>query len=127
VLYDADCGVCRLTVVALRRVDWRRRLDLVPLQGYEPSSGGPSLADVMAELHVRDDRGRWSRGGAAVIRIAEAVPLLVGVALVGRLPGARGLVDRGYRLVADHRGEISRVLRLDRCAPSLRTLRGGPS
>jgi hypothetical protein len=50
-----------------------------------------------------------------MLRIAAEIPALVPLAVVGALPGVRRLVDAGYRLVADHRGPISRVLRLDRC------------
>ena len=119
VLYDADCGVCRLTIAALGRLDWWRHLDFAPLQTYEVEPE-PSREELLAALHARDASGRWFRGGAAALRIASAVPVLVPLAIVGRLPGMGRLADRAYRLVADHRHVVSRLLDLDRCALDLR-------
>jgi len=64
----------------------------------------------MRALHVRDGRGRWSRGGDAALRVGRAVPILAPLSLVGRLPGLQGPVEAAYRLVADHRQAISRLL-----------------
>ena len=111
VLYDADCGVCRLTVRALERLDWRRRLDVVPLQSFVRSAGGdPTGRELRSALHVRDEGGRWERGGRAALRIASVVPVLAPLAVVGHAPGMQGLVDRAYVLVARNRRLISRVL-----------------
>jgi len=64
----------------------------------------------MRALHVRDGRGRWNRGGDAALQVASVVPILVPLSLVGRLPGLQGPVEAAYRLVADHRQAISRLL-----------------
>lgn len=122
VLFDADCGVCRMTARALERLDWLGRLDLVPLQAFHatPPATTPSDAELQAALHVRDAGGACSRGGAAALRIASAVPVLAPLSLVGRVPGGIWAAERGYRLIADHRHRISRALRLDRCAIELR-------
>lgn len=120
VLYDDDCGVCRLTVLALRRLDWRRRLDCVPLQDFAVAPGGPARADLLEALHARDASGRWFRGGAAALRIASVVPVLVPLSIVGRLPGMTWLAERAYRFVASHRQDLSRALHLERCALELR-------
>jgi predicted DCC family thiol-disulfide oxidoreductase YuxK len=119
VLYDADCGVCRLTSLALSRLDWWRRLDLVPLQSFvaEP---GPSRAELLEALHVRDTSGRWFRGGAAALRIASAIPILLPLAIAGRLPGMPWVAERAYQFVASRRHVISGLLGLDRCALDLR-------
>ena len=121
VFYDADCGVCRLTSLTLARLDWRRRLAFVPLQAYAEAE--PSHAALARELHVRDGAGRWWRGGRAALRIAGAIPMLVPVSLLGRLPGMRGAVDAAYRFVADRRPIISRALRLEDSARRLRRYR----
>jgi predicted DCC family thiol-disulfide oxidoreductase YuxK len=119
VLYDADCGFCRLTARALMRLDWWRRLDLVPLQSFA-AEPGPTRAELLEALHVRDAAGRWSRGGAAALRIAAAIPLLRPLAIAGRLPGMTRVAERAYRFVAGHRTAISRLLDLDRSALDLR-------
>ena len=105
--------MCRLTVRALRTLDWRRRLAFVPLQRFTRSApGDPTRRRLLWALHVRDGRGRWYRAGDAMIRIASELPVLVPLSIVGGLPGMSGPVERAYRLVADHRHLISRVLRI---------------
>lgn len=113
VLYDAECGVCRLTVRALRQLDWRARLRITPLQRFEASApDDPTRRRLLWALHVRDGDGRWNRGGEAMLRIASVIPVLVPLAIVGRLPGMSGPVEAAYRLVADNRHVISRLLRI---------------
>jgi predicted DCC family thiol-disulfide oxidoreductase YuxK len=111
VVYDGRCPVCRQTIRALRILDWRRRLAFTPLQRFQPRTpGDPSRRELIRALHVRDDQGRWHRGGDAALHIAGAVPALVPLSLVGRLPGLDGPVEAAYRLVADHRHAIGRML-----------------
>ena len=113
VLYDAECGVCRLTVRALRMLDWRRRLAFMPLQRFTGSApGDPTRRRLLWALHVRDGRGRWYRAGDAMLRIASELPVLVPLSITGRLPGMSGPVEHAYHLVADNRHIISRVLRI---------------
>lgn len=113
VLYDADCGLCRLTVRALSRLDWWRRLAFLPLQGFEPSApGDPRRGELRRALHVRDVGGRWRHGGEAMLQIARAVPVLAPLSVLGRLPGMSRPIERGYRLVAENRRVISRLLRI---------------
>ena len=118
ILYDADCGVCRLTILALKRLDWLDRLRPAPLQAFEDDH--PTRDELAATLHVRDRSGRWARGGDAARRIAEAVPVLMPLGVAGHLPGMRRVMDAAYRSVANHRGAISRVLGLETCVPGLR-------
>ena len=114
VLYDADCGVCRLTARALALLDWRGRLDIRPLQRFAGPAGSPSRVALLTSLHARDERGRWFAGGDAALRIARSVPVLSPLWLAGRLPFGHRLADVAYRLVASHRHELSRALRVDR-------------
>ena len=111
VIYDGDCPVCRLMIRALLILDWRESLAFTPLQQFEPrSQDDPSRRELIRALHVRDVKGRWYRGGDAALRIAAAVPILVPLSLVGRLPGLQGPVEAAYRLVADNRHAIGRLL-----------------
>jgi predicted DCC family thiol-disulfide oxidoreductase YuxK len=109
--YDADCPVCRLTVSALRTLDWRRHIDFTPLQRFtESAPDDPTRRELIRALHVRDGCGRWSRAGDAMLRIAAELPVLVPLSIIGRLPGMSRPVEVAYRLVADNRRLISRVL-----------------
>ena len=124
VLYDAECGVCRLTVRALRTLDWNRRLELVPLQRFVRSaSDDPTRRRLLWALHARDARGRWYRAGDAMLRIAAVVPVLAPLSIIGRLPGMGRPIEAVYRLVAGNRHAISRLL--EAIAVPLRGFRPG--
>ena len=116
VLYDADCGVCRLTARMLRILDWRGRLSFAALQGFVPTvAGDPARGELEAALHVRDYRGEWHAGGDAALQIARVVPALAPLALVGGLPGMNRIAEMAYEVVARNRHAISGWLGVDRC------------
>jgi predicted DCC family thiol-disulfide oxidoreductase YuxK len=115
VLYDRDCGICTQTARALSRLDRGGRLELVPLQEAGGIAGAPALDVLETALHARDLHGTWTAGGPAVIRIADALPVLWPLALWARLPGAGWLIERAYDAVAANRHRISRALGLTVC------------
>ena len=111
VLYDAECGFCRRSLSVLLR--WDRHGNLRPVALQEPRAdellGDLSRDQRMASWHlVSPDGRRWS-GGAAVVPLLRLLP-------GGRIPAAGfgrfpRLTDRGYRWIADHRSQLSRLLR----------------
>ena len=117
VLYDADCGLCSRTVQALRLLDSRRRLRVIPLQTAEAElgAGAPSLDAMRASLHAGVPGAGWSTGGEATLRIARAIPVLWSLAFAGSLPILNRLVEPTYQLLASHRDQIGRVLGAERC------------
>ncbi|MEO8638432.1 MAG: DUF393 domain-containing protein [Chloroflexota bacterium] len=117
VLYDGDCGLCSRTAQALRLLDRAGRLRLVPLRRAAAELGAvaPSLPAMRAALHAGDPAGGWSIGGEASLRIAEAIPALRTLAIVGRLPLLNRLVEPGYRFLASRRDRIGRLVGADRC------------
>ena len=115
VLYDADCGICMRTATLLRRLDRRHSLHLIAAQAADDVRGAPALDVRLTALHVCDRAGQWSTAGAAVVRIAEAVPALRPLALLSRLPGALAVFDVIYALVAANRHRISQVLGYNAC------------
>lgn len=116
VLYDADCGFCSWCATALDRLDGEHRLRLLPLQ-----SAATALVDAPPEhlllerMYVRDDAGRWERGGAALLRIADVVPALRPLAIAGRLPLGGLAFEAWYRVIARNRHRLGRLLGLDGC------------
>jgi predicted DCC family thiol-disulfide oxidoreductase YuxK len=66
-------------------------------------------------MHVRDQSGAWSTGGAAWTRIAREVPLLRPLGFAGGLPVVRDLVERAYAVVAANRHHLSRLVGHDAC------------
>jgi predicted DCC family thiol-disulfide oxidoreductase YuxK len=117
VLYDADCGLCSRTAQALRVLDSRGRLRVLPLQlaASELGAAAPSLVAMTATLHAGVPGHRWSTGGEAALRIARAIPVLRSLAVVGSLPLLNRLVEPAYELLASHRDRIGRLFGADRC------------
>ena len=109
-LYDADCGFCKWTLSLLLRWDRAARLAPVALQR-------PGAADLLVELtpaermaswHLISPSGERRSGGDALPPLLRALP-------GGRFPAAvfahfPRLTARGYRLVAEHRSELSRLV-----------------
>jgi predicted DCC family thiol-disulfide oxidoreductase YuxK len=117
VLYDGDCGLCSRTAQALRILDRRGRLRLMPLQlaTIELSASAPPLATMRETLHAGDPGRGWSTGGEASLRIARAIPVLRSLAVVGSLPFLNRFVEPAYLLLASHRDRIGRLVGADRC------------
>jgi predicted DCC family thiol-disulfide oxidoreductase YuxK len=110
VLYDADCGFCRAVLGALLFADRGRRLRPISLQSDAARELLPDTteAERLAALHVAPPGRRPLSGGAAVAEVLLTVPAGRPVGrLLGRTPRA---VERGYRLVADNRSRLSRLV-----------------
>ena len=111
-LYDEHCGMC--TALAAWLAEHGKGLSVAPI-------GSPTGAELLRDLsateryasvHVVDDAGRRRSAGAAVPVVLATLPAgRPGAAIARRLPWASEL---GYRLVARHRGTISKLLRLSR-------------
>jgi predicted DCC family thiol-disulfide oxidoreductase YuxK len=110
VIYDADCGFCKVSLAMLLTWDRRRALQTLALRSPEADD---LLADLMVERrnsswHLVDDSGRRNSAGAA---LAPALSLLPGgrapAALVARAPH---ITERAYRWVVDHRGSLGRLV-----------------
>ena len=110
VLYDADCGFCKWTLSLLLRWDRAARLAPVALQRPEAADLLVELtpAERMASWHLISPSGERRSGGDALPPLLRALP-------GGRFPAAvfarfPRLTARGYRLVAEHRSELSRLV-----------------
>jgi predicted DCC family thiol-disulfide oxidoreductase YuxK len=127
VLYDAECGICRALLAGLLWWDRRGRLRPVALQGAEADSRLADLAPAerMATWHLVSPGGeRWSAGAA--------LPALLRLLPGGRAPASAFArfprpTERGYRWVAEHRSELSRMVpaRLKRRGDHLRVSPSG--
>jgi predicted DCC family thiol-disulfide oxidoreductase YuxK len=94
-VYDPDCGFCRVCVAVLLRWDRHGRLRPVPGQGLDSWRLGLPDGSVRSAGAAFPPLFRLLPGGAPLARLSE------------RFPGAS---ERGYRLVADHRGAIGTLL-----------------
>jgi predicted DCC family thiol-disulfide oxidoreductase YuxK len=112
VLYDRDCGFCKWALDKILAWDRARRLRPVAIQGEE---GDRLLADVDPERrldswHLVAD-GEVLSGGAAAPRLFDALP--GGRPLAALLRAFPHATERAYRWVAEHRGALARLLRID--------------
>jgi predicted DCC family thiol-disulfide oxidoreductase YuxK len=109
-LYDADCGFCRVCVAVILRWDRASRLRPVALGSEEADSllAGMPEERRMASWHLALPGEPVRSAGAA---FPELFRMLPGgrplAALTARFPRAS---DRAYRLVADHRSLLGRAL-----------------
>lgn len=114
-LYDADCGFCRLAVRWLLRLDRRRCLRPIAIQGAEGQGllGELPEAERLESAHLVAPDGTLHSGGAAAAPLAELLPGgSVAARLFLRFPSG---TDRAYRWVAQRRGLLGRLgLRTDR-------------
>jgi predicted DCC family thiol-disulfide oxidoreductase YuxK len=110
VLYDAECGLCKWLLAGLLRWDREGRLAPIALQRREADELLADLApdDRMASWHLIFPGGKRHTAGAALPPLLRLLP-------GGRIPAAAfarfpGLTERGYRWVADHRSELSKLV-----------------
>lgn len=108
-LYDRDCGVCRTLLGGVLAWDRDRRLRPVALQSAEADA----LLDGMgAEARMRSwhlaGPDRLRSGGDAFPALFDLLPGGAPLAAVAR--AAPGASERAYRLVADNRSRLSRLV-----------------
>ncbi|MCC3376930.1 thiol-disulfide oxidoreductase DCC family protein [Cohnella sp. REN36] len=110
VVYDGECNLCLATVAKLQTLRTRSEIRYATLQSLEEGSipSWPAIAHVPAErlaaqLHVTDEAGRLYGGSEAVMRLLQEVPSLRWLAVLGGLPGMKGVSRALYRLIARHR------------------------
>jgi predicted DCC family thiol-disulfide oxidoreductase YuxK len=109
-LYDEDCGFCRFSVALVLAWDRRRRLRPVPIQGEEGQRllAAQPPSERLASAHVIEPDGSVRSGGALAGPVLERLPGGGPLAtLAERSPRA---TERVYRLVADHRGALGRLV-----------------
>lgn len=107
-LYDADCGFCRLAVDKVLAWDRARALRPVALQSPEADKLLPGLSDEtkMASWHLVIG-GSVHSGGAVAPPLLQLLP---GGRPLARIAAAfPGLTERAYRVVARKRDDLGRL------------------
>ena len=109
VLYDPDCGFCRVTLALLLRWDTRRTLRPVALGSEEADAFLAHMPEEerMASWHMVEGRAVHSAGAAFPPVFARLPGGRALARATGRFPGAS---DRVYRWVADHRSLLGRPI-----------------
>jgi predicted DCC family thiol-disulfide oxidoreductase YuxK len=111
VLYDGDCGFCKITLAMLLTWDRAKRLDPVSIQSPR---GEGLLCDIPSQdrlksWHLIDGAGIVRSGGAGIPVIFAALPWGALIARVAsRFPRT---TSRAYEWVAAHRVLLGRLLK----------------
>jgi predicted DCC family thiol-disulfide oxidoreductase YuxK len=110
ILYDADCGVCRWLLAKLLRWDRQGAVRPVALQEAAATSLLPGMSEKerMGSWHLVDAEGEVRSAGAAFPALFGLLP--GGAPLAALTARAPGLSERAYRLVADHRPALGRLV-----------------
>lgn len=124
VLYDGDCGFCRVTLAALLTWDRANRLSPVSIQSER---GEELLADLrrqdrLRSWHLIDAHGVRHSGGAGVPVVFDALPW--GTALARLASRSPTMTSRAYDCVANHRALLGRPLNARTRAWAARVITG---
>lgn len=114
VWFDAGCGVCFQVVRVLARLDAGRRLTLLGNDGRLPKGVTRELVESTIVVIDPATGRRWVRSGAFA-EIFAALPGLLPLAWLLRVPGLRPIADRAYDLFAANRQRISVTCGLAAC------------
>ncbi|HTA14238.1 MAG TPA: DCC1-like thiol-disulfide oxidoreductase family protein [Solirubrobacteraceae bacterium] len=110
VLYDGQCGFCRVILATLLKWDRTGRLTPVAIQS---TRGEQLLAELepqdrLASWHLVDARGALRSGGAAIPVVFDALPCGKPIASIAeRFPATTA---RAYVWIAGHRVLLGRPL-----------------
>ncbi|MGE5178819.1 MAG: lipase maturation factor family protein [Bacteroidota bacterium] len=110
-VYDGDCGFCRLWIDRWRATTGDR-VDYAPFQ--EVLSRFPEIPRerFARAVQLRDPDGRWYGGAEAVFRALAVEPgRRWPLWLYRRVPGVRPFTEAAYRLVAANRNPLDRLTR----------------
>jgi predicted DCC family thiol-disulfide oxidoreductase YuxK len=119
-LYDADCGLCRATAAWL---GYRVAPSALRLMALTDAVSEPSLADRVAGrdlksmLHFVAPDGRVSTGARAALAAGRLVPRWRVLARLFDHRVGHLVLEPIYRLIAGHRRQVSRLLRLPPTCP----------
>jgi len=105
-VYDGACAFCRRWVRRWQMLTGAR-VRYAPYQALaDPFEGVAHLAFASA-VHLRDARGRWTRGAEAALGALADVPALgVAARLYHRFQPFAAVAESAYRWVARHRGRL---------------------
>lgn len=124
VLFDGHCALCRASAARVRRLDRRKRIELLDL--HEPYAfehfRQVDRDEAMKWMLAVDPEGRTFKGADAWARIGLLLPgwnLLAWILLV---PGIHGLAAKTYAWIARNRYRWNRtVCNDDSCSVHLRS------
>lgn len=118
VYYDGSCPLCTAEIEHYATRSGGNRLDYVDVSDPKAELG-PGLAqkEAMSRFHVRQPDGSIASGADAFTLVWEALPAWNWVAKIASLPGAKAVLEIGYRFFLPMRPALSALFgRLTRSA-----------
>lgn len=110
-MFDGACGFCRAAVERLRRRGLLEAVDARPFQSFEGEAAERlRRAGIANALVVLDAEDRAHAGIDGIARLYEAAGRTTKAAWL-RFPPVRIVLGLGYRVVAQQRMLISRLMR----------------
>ena len=110
-VYDDDCGFCTRSARFIRRHSGGSAIDIVGFSDLTPEQRARLPVDFRDCAHLITDETVYSCGEAVEQAFARTKLVPIGLPRVlDTVPGYPLVRERGYRLVADNRGRISRLL-----------------
>ena len=110
VLYDGDCPLCVFQQRLLTWLDWRDRVDFLPVSEVRSRGlcSGISREDLLEAIHCLALDGRIHRGARCLRFVGMRMPLLVPLSLVLWIPGVIRIAECIYRGVSRNRHLLGR-------------------
>lgn len=86
VWYDGACPLCRREVAVMRKLDWRKAIDFIDIAPPESQSLCPiDRSAMLARFHAQE-KGVLLSGAAAFAAMWRAIPLLMPLGQLARVP-----------------------------------------
>ena len=103
-LYDGDCPFCRSLVDRWRGTLEGRGFEIVPLQTeWVRCRLDLSKGELLSEMRVLTSDNRVLGGAAVLVHVWSKIWWAWPLWLAAQVPGAKWLLERAYRWVAEHR------------------------
>lgn len=111
VLFDDECSLCTFQSRLLSRLDWRGRLQLLPLSDPKARTLVPHLSreDLQEAIHCISSEGTIYRGARALRFIGLHLPALFPLSLLLWIPGVILLAEIVYRWISKNRYLLSKL------------------
>lgn len=110
VVYDGRCNLCSNLVQALERIDQGQRFQYLPMQATDALAEWQITPEQceqgMILVSLAQPEQRW-QGSDAAEEISRLLPIANGVVAAYRaVPGLKGIGDRFYAWIRDHRYQV---------------------
>jgi len=104
--YDSECPLCIRAMIVIKHLDFRKRIQLLPVQGtweQDPALAGMDEQTLLLNIYSVDNKGRVYSGLDTYIKVLANIFYLVPLSWILRLPGIYQIGRKLYNYVALNR------------------------